>query len=237
MTAATVQPDKTLWRGKFCREATRRRERSCWRAAGLRCRLRIAFRRLRRRWMRRARGASIWPRRTTRIFTWLRGFCPRRCGRIFTRSMPIAASRTIWATRWVRRRQALALLDLWGRELDACYEGRARHPVFVALARDDSRVLDSQGAVCGSADGVSAGSDGDALRDRWSDVLGYCRYSANPVGRLVLYACGEVSEEKFQAVGCDLLGAATGQLLAGCARGLGARTACICRRTTCGDLA
>ena len=30
--------------------------------------------------------------------------------------------------------QALALLDQWGRELDACYEGRARHPVFVALA-------------------------------------------------------------------------------------------------------
>ncbi|MEI9969625.1 MAG: squalene/phytoene synthase family protein [Terracidiphilus sp.] len=29
---------------------------------------------------------------------------------------------------------ALALLNLWGRELDACYEGRARHPVFVALA-------------------------------------------------------------------------------------------------------
>src|SRR5579863_3514887 len=32
------------------------------------------------------------------------------------------------------RAQALALLDLWGRELDACYEGRARHAVFVALA-------------------------------------------------------------------------------------------------------
>ncbi len=30
--------------------------------------------------------------------------------------------------------QALALLDQWGRELDACYEGRARHPVFVALS-------------------------------------------------------------------------------------------------------
>ncbi|MGA2278604.1 MAG: squalene/phytoene synthase family protein [Terracidiphilus sp.] len=30
--------------------------------------------------------------------------------------------------------QALALLDFWGRELDACYEGRVRHPVFVALA-------------------------------------------------------------------------------------------------------
>ena len=30
--------------------------------------------------------------------------------------------------------QALALLDQWGRELDACYEGRTRHPVFCALA-------------------------------------------------------------------------------------------------------
>jgi phytoene/squalene synthetase len=34
------------------------------------------------------------------------------------------------------------------------------------------------------------------------DVLAYCRYSANPVGRLVLYACGEVTpetrEEKFR---------------------------------------
>ena len=24
----------------------------------------------------------------------------------------------------------------------------------------------------------------------WDDVLGYCVYSANPVGRLVLYLCG-----------------------------------------------
>src|ERR1700733_14169781 len=28
---------------------------------------------------------------------------------------------------------ALALLDFWGGELDACYQGSARHPVFVAL--------------------------------------------------------------------------------------------------------
>ena len=27
--------------------------------------------------------------------------------------------------------QALALLDFWGRELDACYEGRSRHPAFL----------------------------------------------------------------------------------------------------------
>ncbi len=34
------------------------------------------------------------------------------------------------------------------------------------------------------------------------DVLAYCRYSANPVGRLVLYACGEAGDsdrdEKFR---------------------------------------
>src|ERR1700722_13460068 len=28
---------------------------------------------------------------------------------------------------------ATVLLDLWRGELDACYEGRARHPVFIAL--------------------------------------------------------------------------------------------------------
>ena len=30
------------------------------------------------------------------------------------------------------------------------------------------------------------------------DVLGYCRYSANPVGRLVLYTCGYTDEERFR---------------------------------------
>ena len=31
-----------------------------------------------------------------------------------------------------------------------------------------------------------------------NDVLGYCRYSANPVGRLVLYTCGYTDEERFR---------------------------------------
>ncbi len=29
------------------------------------------------------------------------------------------------------------------------------------------------------------------------EVLGYCRYSANPVGRLVLYVCGYRDAERF----------------------------------------
>ena len=97
--------------------------------------------------------------------------------------------------------QALALLGLWGQELDACYEGRARHPVFVALAETIR--------VCGIpkepfADLLVAFKQDQTVKrfETMDDVLAYCRYSANPVGRLVLYACGEVApatrEELFR---------------------------------------
>ena len=72
------------------------------------------------------------------------------------------------------RSAALALLDLWGRELDACYEGRARHPVFVALGET-----------------IRACS---IPKEPFADLLAAFRQ----VGRLVLYACGEVNEENFR---------------------------------------
>jgi len=92
---------------------------------------------------------------------------------------------------------ALALLDLWGRELDACYEGRARHPVFVALA-ETIRACEIPKEPF--ADLLVAFRQDQAVSryETMDDVLAYCRYSANPVGRLVLYACGEVSEENFK---------------------------------------
>ncbi len=90
---------------------------------------------------------------------------------------------------------ALALLDLWGEELDACYAGRARHPVFVALAETIRGVRDSQGAFCRSARRVPPGPDRHPLRDH-GRCAEYCRYSANPVGRLVLYACGEARRRR-----------------------------------------
>jgi squalene synthase HpnC len=89
--------------------------------------------------------------------------------------------------------QALALLDVWGRELDACYEGHARHPVFVALAETIRACSISKEPF---ADLLTAFRQ-DQTVTRYStmeEVLGYCRYSANPVGRLVLYACGEANE-------------------------------------------
>jgi len=93
--------------------------------------------------------------------------------------------------------QALALLDLWGRELDACYEGRARHPVFVALAETIRECFIPKEPF---ADLLVAFRQ-DQVVTRYQtieDVLAYCRYSANPVGRLVLYACGEAIEENLR---------------------------------------
>ena len=95
------------------------------------------------------------------------------------------------------RSAALALLDLWGRELDACYEGRARHPVFVALGETIRACSIPKEPF---ADLLTAFRQDQTVTrfTTMQDVMDYCRYSANPVGRLVLYACGEVNEENFR---------------------------------------
>lgn len=94
------------------------------------------------------------------------------------------------------RDASLALLDLWGHELDACYEGKALHPVFVALG-ETIRACNIPKEPF--ADLLVAFRQ-DQTRTRFESmeqVLGYCRYSANPVGRLVLYICGYRDEERF----------------------------------------
>jgi squalene synthase HpnC len=94
------------------------------------------------------------------------------------------------------REQSLALLDLWGRELDACYRGEARHPVFVALA-ETIRACDIPKQPFADLL-VAFRQDQNVMRYKtMDDVLEYCRYSANPVGRLVLYACGYRTPEMF----------------------------------------
>jgi squalene synthase HpnC len=99
------------------------------------------------------------------------------------------------------RAAALALLDLWGRELDACYEGTARHPVFVALAETIRVCAIPKEPFADLL--VAFRQDQTVTRfPSMKEVFDYCHYSANPVGRLVLYACGEageaVREENFR---------------------------------------
>lgn len=91
---------------------------------------------------------------------------------------------------------SLALLDLWGRELNACYEGRARHPVFVALGETIHECNIPQEPFADLL--VAFRQDQTITRfENMEQVLDYCRYSANPVGRLVLYICGYRDEERF----------------------------------------
>ena len=95
------------------------------------------------------------------------------------------------------REQSLALLDQWSEELDACYAGNARHPVFVALAETIRACRIPKEPF---ADLITAfKQDQIVTRFRTMDeVLAYCRYSANPVGRLVLYVCGYTDAERFR---------------------------------------
>ena len=91
--------------------------------------------------------------------------------------------------------RALPLLDEWERELERCYEGRATHPVFIALT---PTVRSCDIPIDPFRDLLRAfRQDQTVLRYRsWESVREYCRYSANPVGRLVLYLTGYCNEER-----------------------------------------
>jgi len=91
--------------------------------------------------------------------------------------------------------RALELLHWWERELDACYEGKTAHPVFIALretivAKDLPRQP--------FANLLQAFRQDQTVKryPDWNSVLGYCVNSANPVGRLVLYLCGYRDEPR-----------------------------------------
>jgi squalene synthase HpnC len=92
---------------------------------------------------------------------------------------------------------SLALLDQWQRELDACYDGTPRHPVFVALA-DTVRQFEIPKDEFSDLL-IAFRQDQTVTRfNTFNDVLGYCHYSANPVGHLVLYLCGYRDSERQQ---------------------------------------
>jgi len=90
---------------------------------------------------------------------------------------------------------SLHLLDQWELELAACYDGSPRHPVFVALA-ETVRQFDIPKQTF--ADLLTAFRQDQRVtrRETFENVVGYCRYSANPVGHLVLYLCGYRDAER-----------------------------------------
>jgi squalene synthase HpnC len=85
--------------------------------------------------------------------------------------------------------ESLRLLAWWRAELDSMYAGRATHPVFVALGPTVRKYGIPREPF---SDLITAFVQDQTVTryPTWDDLFGYCKNSANPVGRLVLYLGG-----------------------------------------------
>lgn len=91
--------------------------------------------------------------------------------------------------------RALDLLAWWRAELLAMYDGRPTHPVMVALRPTVERF----GIPPPPFLDLLVAFEQDQRVTRYAtydDLLRYCRQSANPVGRLVLYLAEAFDEER-----------------------------------------
>jgi len=82
--------------------------------------------------------------------------------------------------------RSLSLLDWWEAQLRACYRSQARHPVFIAL-RETIEQFQIPAEPFADLLVAFRQDQQKARYDTLEELLDYCRYSANPVGRLVLY--------------------------------------------------
>jgi squalene synthase HpnC len=93
--------------------------------------------------------------------------------------------------------RALELLDAWEDELRLIYGPRnaPSNPVLIALAET---IRAKEIPIQPFSDLLRAFRQDQTVSRyaTWDDVLDYCVYSANPVGRLVLYVCGYRDEER-----------------------------------------
>ncbi|HKQ85161.1 MAG TPA: squalene synthase HpnC [Candidatus Acidoferrales bacterium] len=93
--------------------------------------------------------------------------------------------------------RALKLLDAWEDELRTIYMRSAgpAHPVLIAL-RETIRAKEIP--IDPFSDLLRAFRQDQTVHryQTWERVYDYCVYSANPVGRLVLYLCGYRDEER-----------------------------------------
>jgi len=91
--------------------------------------------------------------------------------------------------------ESLRLLDWWRGQLEEMYAGRATHPVFVGLAATVREHAIPREPFHNLITAFEQDQTVGRYRD-WEELFGYCRNSANPVGRLVLYLCGYADEER-----------------------------------------
>jgi squalene synthase HpnC len=93
--------------------------------------------------------------------------------------------------------RSLELLGWWRRELEDCFAGECRHPVFVALkpTMDEFNL-----PISLFADLISAFEQDQTVREYQTEeqLLDYCTRSANPVGRIVLQLCRQATPQNCE---------------------------------------
>jgi squalene synthase HpnC len=92
--------------------------------------------------------------------------------------------------------ESLRLLDWWENELAACFRTETRHPVFVALRH----TIEEFSIPIEPFRELLVAFRQDQYRKRYetfNDLLAYCRNSANPVGRIVLYLARSATAANF----------------------------------------
>ncbi|MBV8087297.1 MAG: squalene synthase HpnC [Chloroflexi bacterium] len=90
----------------------------------------------------------------------------------------------------------LALLSEWRGQLEACYAGEPKHPTFVALS-DTIRRHDLPMEPLERLIRANEQDQRVTRYETYADLLEYCQYSANPVGRLVLMLFGYRDDQRF----------------------------------------
>ena len=93
------------------------------------------------------------------------------------------------------RERSTELLAWWRDQLHQCFAGHASHPIFVALMPVIARHSLPQEPF----DDLISAFEMDQTKTRyetWDEVIGYCKLSADPVGRLVLMLLGERRDEE-----------------------------------------
>lgn len=95
------------------------------------------------------------------------------------------------------RAESLRLLAWWRGELKKMYAGPASHPVFVALQGTAQR---HQLPIDPFDDLIKAFEQDQTITryKSFEELFEYCRYSANPVGRLVLGLCGYQDAARYE---------------------------------------
>jgi squalene synthase HpnC len=91
----------------------------------------------------------------------------------------------------------LELLDVWAKQLEECFAGRPRHPVFIALAAAAQR----HGLEVRPFRDLLSAFRQDCVKNSYAsmdELLDYCTRSADPVGRLVLRVMGQESRRAIE---------------------------------------